>query len=451
VTAVIPPRPQLGDPAPWTFPTFTREDLGHGLRLLHRHLPGRGLVAIDLLLDAPLVVERLDRAGVGVITGWALDEGTTRRDADAFAAALDRIGASLHGGIGTGGFRIAVDAPARSLVGALDLLAEAAVTPTFPAREVDRLIKQRLDQIRQEEARPESRAAIVARAEAIDPGHRSSLPSGGTAATVGALDRDALVAFHADHLLTGPATVVVAGDLSGVDIAGLVAARFAPWRDVDRERHAAQPLAYRPGRRVVVVDKPGAVQTQLIVGRPGPDRRAEDWAATRVAAHVLGGTLTSRLDMVLREEKGYTYGIRTRMLPYRRGGLVQLASGSVHTEVTADALTDALAIMRDFAASGPTPAERDAAVDYLAGVRPLTLETPRALVGEVSRNLHDDLPAEHTDTEVTRLRDVSRDEVAAAAATHLRTEDLVVVVVGDAAAITDGLTALDCGEVEVRS
>jgi predicted Zn-dependent peptidase len=334
---------------------------------------------------------------------------------------------------------------------ALDLLAEAALTPTFPAREVDRLIKQRLDQIRQEEARPESRAAIAARAEAIDPGHRSSLPSGGTATTVGALDREALVTFHADHLLTGPATLVVAGDLTGVDIAGVVAARFAPWRDVDREPYVAQPLVYRPGRRVVVVDKPGAVQTQLIVGRPGPDRCADDWAATRVAAHVLGGTLTSRLDMVLREEKGYTYGIRTRMLPYRRGGLVQLASGSVHTEVTADALADALAIMRDFAASGPTPAERDAAVDYLAGVRPLTLETPRALVAEVSRNLHDDLPAEHTDTEVARLREVTRDEVAAAAARHLRTDDLVVVAVGDAATITDGLVALDCGEVEVRS
>jgi zinc protease len=78
VTAVIPPRPQLGEPASWTFPAFTRDDLGPGLQLLHRHLPGRGLVAVDLLLDAPLVVESLDRAGVGVLTGWALDEGTTQ-------------------------------------------------------------------------------------------------------------------------------------------------------------------------------------------------------------------------------------------------------------------------------------------------------------------------------------------------------------------------------------
>jgi predicted Zn-dependent peptidase len=200
---------------------------------------------------------------------------------------------------------------------------------------------------------------------------------------------------------------------------------------------------------VVVVDKPGAVQTQLLVSRIGPDRRAHDWTAARIASYVLGGTLTSRLDMVLREDKGFTYGIRSRMTTYRRGGIVQLANGSVDTPTTGEAVGLALDIVRRLADEGPTYQEVEAAVDYLVGVRPLALETPRALVSEVARNLGDDLAPSHTDTELSEMRALTVDEVAEAAATHLRTDDCTVIAVGDAEAIANELAALGHAEVEL--
>ena len=447
--ASVQPRPVLGDPVTWSFPDVATTELGPGLTVHRMHLPGRGLVAVDLRLDAPITLDPEGREGLALITSRALDEGSHQRDGDAFAAALDRVGADMHTGAGTAGMRVSVDVPADRLGEALDLLAEAALEPVFPGREVDRIVQQRLDAIRQQLARPDHRIGITEREVMVD-GHRCALPNGGTLDTVATLDRDATAAFHAQHVLTGPATLVVAGDLSGIDVEEVAARRLGHFLEARRDVHAPVRLPVTGQPRVVVVDKPGAVQTQLLLSRPGPDRRAPDWTAARVAAYVLGGTLTSRLDIVLREEKGYTYGIRSRLSTYRRGGIAQLASGSVDTPNTGDAVRLALDIVRRLAEEGPTAAERDAAVDYLVGVRPLALETPRALVSEVSRNLGDDLPPTHTDGELAALREVTVEQVGAAAATHLRADDCTVIAVGDADAILAELGGLDHAEVEVR-
>lgn len=448
-TATVQARPTVDDPVAWSFPDVTTTRVGPGLVVHRVHLPGRGLVAVDLRLDAPITAEPEGREGLALITSRALDEGSSHRGGDAFAAALDRVGADLHTGAGTAGLRVSLDVPATNLAEALDLLAEAATDAVFPGREVDRLVSQRLDSIRQQLARADHRVGIVEREVMVD-GHRCALPNGGTLDTVATLDRDQAAAFHSEHVLTGPATLVVAGDLSGIDVEDVARRRLGHFVDADRPAHAPSPLPVREGPRVVVADKPGAVQTQLLVSRGGPDRRADDWSAARVAAYVLGGTLTSRLDMVLREDKGYTYGIRSRLGTYRRGGIAQLANGSVDTPNTGDAVRLVLEIVDRFADEGPTADELAAAVEFLVGVRPLALETPRALASEVSRNLGDDLSPDHTDAELAAMRDLTVHDVAAAAATHLRAEDCTVIAVGDAEAIVGELEALGHADVEVR-
>ncbi len=447
--SVVATRPDLGDPVAWRFPTFDATVVGPGLVVHHLDLPGRELVSVDLLVDAPTTADPAGREGTALITARTLDEGSSRRDGDAFAAALDSQGASLGASAGLSGLRLTMDVPRDNLAAAFELLAEAITDPVFPAHEVERVVRQRLDSIRQAFARPEERANLALRDALIDPSHRSHLPGGGTADSVGTVDRDATAAFHADHVLTGPIRLVVAGDLTGVDLGTVAGTQLARWVDIDRPTTPPAELVLRPGPRVVVVDRPGSVQTQLVLARPGPDRHAVDWAAARVASFVLGGTLTSRLDAVLREEKGYTYGIRSRLTTYLRGGIARLAVGSVDTENTVESVEIALGIMRALADGGATADERDAAVDYLAGVRPLTLETPPALVSEVARNLDDGLPSDHTDAELARLRSVTTDEVSAAATAHLAPDGMTLVAVGDASVIADGIGALGHADVEV--
>jgi len=442
-------RPAVGPPQPWTMPAVTTDQPGPGLKVHSIDLPGRDLVAVVLRLDAPVTTEPLAIAGVGTITARSLDEGTANHDGDTFAAALDRIGADWRPSVGYAGTTVAVTAPREHLEAGIDLLAEAVFTATFPDRDVARLVGQRRDSITRTLATPGGRADTALREVAVADDHRASISAGGTHATMAALDHADVVAHHRDRLLTGPADLVVVGDLSGHDLPSLAANHFGGLLASERARQPADPLRLQAGGRLVLVDHPGAVQTELRVVGPGPDVHDEDRAATRLLAHVLGGPLTSRLDAVLREERGFTYGVRSSLRSYRRGGMFVVASGAFETDMSAEAID----IIRDLSgrvvADGPTEDEVVRARDYLTGVIPLSLETPRSLAHVVAANVGDDLPTDHTTHHLEQLAAATRDDVAAAADAHLDVDDMVVVVVGDLDRIGDDLRGLGWGSVEV--
>ncbi|MBY5160950.1 M16 family metallopeptidase [Salsipaludibacter albus] len=444
------PRPDVSPPQPWALPPIQTQAAPSGPTVHLLDLPGRELVAVAVLVDAPVTAEELAKAGVGTIAARALDEGTENHDGDSFAAALDRIGADWSPRVSFGGTRVTVTVPTEHLEAGLDLLREALLTPTFPARDVARLVGQRRDRLAQELATPAGKANLALRRAAVAPDHRASLPGAGDDATMAALTRDDVVAHHRDVVVGAPVDVVVAGDLSGVDVVALVERHLGELGPATLPPTRPDPLRLQSGPRIVVVDQPGAVQTELRVVRAGPDTHADDRAPTRLLAHVLGGPLTSRLDGVLREERGFTYGVRSSLQTFRRGGLFVLASGSFDTPTTAESLRIIRDVASTLGAQGPTDAEVAGAADYLAGVIPLSLETPQALAATVAGNLGDDLPPGHTTEHLARLRSATPDEVRAAAHDHLLTDDVVVVAVGDAAAIADDLAALDWGEVDLQ-
>lgn len=441
------PRPTVGAPEPWALPAVRSESASSGLTVHTLDLPDRELVAVTVLLDAPITTEPMELAGVGTITVRALDEGTANHDGDTFAAALDRIGADWAPGTGFRGTSVTLTVPLGHLAAGLDLLAEALLTPTFPERDVARLVGQRRDRLVQQLATPSGKAGMALRQVAVAADHRAHLPTGGTDQTMAGLTRDDVVSHHADVLLTGPVDVVVAGDLKHLDVVDLVDRHLGDLGPTSRPATVADPLRVESGPRIVLVNHPGAVQTELRVVRPGPDAHARDRAATRLLAHVLGGPLTSRLDAVLREERGFTYGVRSSLQSFRRGGLFVLASGSFDTPTTGEALRLVREHAENLAADGPTAEEVATAADYLAGVIPLSLETPRALAGTVADNLGDDLPPEHTTAYLEALRSALPGDVTRAARQHLHTDDVIVVAVGDASQVEADLAALDWGEV----
>lgn len=437
--ATVADRPLLGPPRSWSFPAVERHDVAPGLTVWACDIPGQPLVSVKVLLDAPVEVEPLEIAGVGTITAWALDEGAAERDANDLAAALDRLGAELSTSVNSRGTAVTVDAAPDRIRDATGLLRDVLVEPWFPSDEVARLARQRRDSLAQERARVPGRAGLETRQRLFAPTSRFALPSGGSEDTVARIDRDAVVAHHAERLLPSNVHVVVAGDLvgTGVDPVALVADRLdgvgggAPTTPPDPD--------IVPGPLVVAVDRPGAVQTGIEVTRRGVDRHAEDWGALRVATHVLGGTLTSRLDTVLREEKGFTYGSRSSLTTLRRGGWIRLVAGSFDTPTTAEAMADVRRIVGGLQSSGALQSEVEDAVRYLAGVQPLKYPTAGAVAGEVLRNLADGFEPTHTDVEHRALTEVTTDEASAAAARHLTLDDAVVVLVGDVAQFRDGV------------
>jgi predicted Zn-dependent peptidase len=211
--------------------------------------------------------------------------------------------------------------------------------------------------------------------------------------------------------------------------------------------------------RVVIVDRPGAVQTQLLIGRTGPDRHDRVWPALVLGTYCLGGTLTSRLDRVLREEKGYTYGVRAfqRVLwspaPHAAGltsGVSLLAiSGSVDTASTNPALADVWTVLRTLAAEGLTDTERDMAVQNLVGIAPLQYERAASVAGTLADQVEQHLPDDYQAQLYARLAETGTAEATAAVIAAFPENRLVTILVGDASQIKAPVQALGIGEVGV--
>jgi len=448
------PQPQAGEARPWAFPAPERGALGNGLTLLRCHRPGQQVVAVEILLAAPLEAEPQGLDGVATIMARAFTEGTDKHSAEEFAAELERCGATLDAHADHPGVRISLEVPVSRLPKALGLLADALRAPAFEDSEIERLVRNRLDEIPHETANPARRAAKELSRQLFPATSRMSRPRQGTEETVTAIDSAAVRAFYEKHVRPATATAVVVGDLTGVDLDALLGDTLGAWTGSQAQARPIPPVNADDAGRVIIVDRPGAVQTQLLIGRVGADRHDRVWPAQVLGTYCLGGTLTSRLDRVLREEKGYTYGVRAfgqvlRSAPDGTGAAMLAISGSVDTPNTGPALDDLWKVLRTLAAEGLTDAERDIAVQNLVGVAPLKYETAAAVAGTLADQVEQYLPDDFQATLYQQLAATGTVEATAAAVSAFPVDRLVTVLVGDAAQIEEPVRALGIGEVSV--
>ena len=448
------PQPQAGEARPWAFPAPERGALDNGLTLLRCHRPGQQVVAVEILLAAPLEAEPQGLDGIATIMARAFTEGTDKHSAEEFAAELERCGATLDAHADHPGVRISLEVPVSRLPKALGLLADALRAPAFEDSEIERLVRNRLDEIPHETANPARRAAKELSRQLFPATSRMSRPRQGTEETVTAIDSAAVRAFYEKHVRPATATAVVVGDLTGVDLDALLGDTLGAWTGSQAQARPIPPVNADDAGRVIIVDRPGAVQTQLLIGRIGADRHDRVWPAQVLGTYCLGGTLTSRLDRVLREEKGYTYGVRAfgqvlRSAPDGTGAAMLAISGSVDTPNTGPALDDLWKVLRTLAAEGLTDAERDIAVQNLVGVAPLKYETAGAVAGTLADQVEQHLPDDFQATLYQQLAATGTVEATAAAVSAFPVDRLVTVLVGDAAQIEEPVRALGIGEVSV--
>lgn len=450
MTALIPdfpPRPVPGPILPWAFPTGSEGRLPNGLATVRCELSGRRLAAVRLVLHAGGGREPDGLDGVATIAARALMEGTEPGGGTALTAAFERIGASLHASADLTALRIGLDAPVTRLGEALDLLADVVRGPALADSDVQRLIRERLEDIAQEDADPGTRAMRELRARVFPPGSRGNRPTGGTPESMDRITgADVRAFFHA--AIPAEATAVIAGDLAGVDPEAMLAGAFGGWTASAEPLRPPDTALPTPGPRMVVVDRPGSVQTYLAVVHGTPGRSHADWPALAVACHVLGGGLNSRLNGLLREEKGYTYGFRAGLLRLRHCGIF-IAQGAVHTEVTADAVADTLGALRGLL-DGVRDEECASSVSALADRAPAEYETSRAVAAELADAAASGLGIGYPRAYLDDVRAVTPDTVTRAYAEHIDQDALTVIAVGDAAEIRGPLEALGT-EVEVVS
>lgn len=447
MTVLVDVRPSPGSPRDWKFPAFTRTRLDTGLDLLLCHLPGRPMTAARLILDAGGTAEPNGQAGVSTLAARALTEGTEALDAHALAEALEGMGAEARGEVSWDALHVRLDVPASRLEPALALLADIVRRPGFRAGEVDRIRAERLDQIAQEKVDPGTLAARAFSTSVFVPAAAYARPLQGDEDSIGALDREAIEAYYRGRVDTAAAALIVAGDLSSVDVAGVAARAFGAFNG-GVFGGGSEPVVDEAGggRRIVLVDRPGSVQSALAIGHSGPPRRADDYVATSTMAMVLGGVFGSRLNLKLREEKGYTYGVSAGFEFRRHGGVFSTRS-AVRTEDTANAVADAMGEIIRTHDGGIPESELASVREYRVGIYPIAYERPGAVAMGLADLVTHDLPEDQFDRIRTELADVTAEDVSAAAANRLRPDDMAIIVVGDADKVRADLEATGLGPV----
>jgi predicted Zn-dependent peptidase len=430
----------------WRFPSAVEHRLPNGLRMLAYHCPGQYVVAASLVFDVPLSVEPRELEGVAALTGRTLSQGAAGLSAESFADALAVCGADLAAGVTPDAFAVRLSAPVTRFDAGLGLLADAVRSATFDATEFEHERSLRLQEIDQARAYPQHVAAERLNA-AMFGDARVGRPTAGDTETVAAIRRDDVVAYAERHLHPHRATLVIAGDFADIDPFELADRSLGGWaRDGDVAALAEPPRVSRTPQ-LILVDFPDSTQSTIRIGGPGIARSDERWAAMFVANHAVGGSFSSRINTVLREQKGVTYGASSS-LDTGRGAGVLVVSTAVRSDATAESIADIVAILRD-AQGALTDEEVSTAVHAAADSAALGFERADAVVGRVEMLLSQSLPLDHVDANLARIRAVTTPTANAAYAEIVGPEELTIVVVGDAASLGDSLTALRYADVRL--
>ena len=327
----------------------------------------------------------------------------------------------------------------RNLAPALALLADVVLRPTFPAGELDRLKKERLAALVQAQDNP---AAIIGYAfprVVFGPTHRYGTPATGLAPAIEAITADDVRAFYKEHYVSGNAAIVVTGDVTMAAVKAELDKAFAAWPS-SGPRGAAAPLPVAPQltrREVVLVDKPGAAQSQIRIGWVGVPRSTPDYATLEVLNTVLGGSFGSRLNQNLRERNGYTYGAASAF-DMRASPGPFFATAGVQTDKTADALREFFVELEGIRKPIPAP-EIEKAKNYVALELPREFETTRNLAQKLEELIVYSLPEDTHQSFVGAVAKVTAADVQSAAARYIQPDKMAVVIVGDRKAIEPGI------------
>jgi predicted Zn-dependent peptidase len=376
-------------------------------------------------------------------------EGAGRRDALALADAIDYLGATVSSTSGQHDMAVRLHTPVARLDSALALMADVALRPQFPAAELDRKRTERLNGLLQWRDEPRVLCAVAFNRALYGDVHTYGVPVTGNEQSLQSISAADLRAFHGSWFRPNNATLIVVGNVTPKSLMPKLEQAFGAWAKGSATSPKLPPITQVTSRSIILVDKPGAAQTVIRIGRIGVPRTTEDFASIVVMNTILGGSFTSRLNNNLREQKGYTYGAGSafdfRELP---GPFV--ASSSVQTAVTAEALTEFFKELEAIRAP-VTGAELERAKNYVALSYPADFQTVRDIAFQLEELVTYRLPDDTFNRYIGRILSVSRDDVERVAKKTIDPASVVVVLVGDRKVIEPSVVALGLGPIEVRT
>lgn len=437
--AQYPTRPPA--PAPLrrlAFPGFVTGRLPNGVDFIVVENREQPVVTVTLAVPAGSAYEPADKVGLAELVAGLVTKGTETRTADQISAEVEGAGGRIGASAGDDFLFINVSALAENLAQAVNVLADIVIHANFPEREVELARTRELSGLQLSLSQP----ATIAR-RIFDKAVYGDHPYGrsATAASLRAITRDDVVRFYGERMKPAGALLVIAGDVQPPAVRQLAQQALAGWTGAPPAAAAMPAVPVPAATEIILVHKPGAVQSNIVAGFPFITPRDPAYYPLTVMNRVLGGGADSRLFMILREQRGWTYGAYSGFSRPRGVGAFT-ATAEVRTAVTDSALGELLRQLTRIRAEPPADSEIAAAKNYLVGRFPLSIETPEQIAGAVANARLLGLPDDYVIRYRERLSAVTKAQIQGAAQRYLTTDHMVVVVVGDGQRILSGLKAL---------
>jgi len=428
-------------------PALTRAKLANGLTVIV--MPSQRLPLVDfrLVARAGSVQDPEGKGGVAQLTAELLTQGAGKRSAQQLAEDIEFVGGSLSADAGQEQFTVSAELLKKDFALGLELFRDCVVAPTFAAEEFGRKREETLGAIASDKSEP----SVIAEekfASYLWGASPLARPARGTEASVTAITREDVAAFHKRFVAPDRATLVIVGDVDVKATLAAVSKAFAAWKRSGApldDPYGAAPAV--KGRQVRIIDKPEATQAQIRVGCPGVSRSDPDYYSLQVANTILGAGFTSRLVNSIRVEKGLTYSISSRFGMLRGAGSFRINTFTRNDKlrICVDAV---LAEVQKLVDEGPTDAELDKSRNYLTGQYPIGLQAPDDLAGEIANVEFFGLDPMFIQTYNDRVRAVSMADVKRVLKSRFCTQDLKILVVTNGEMAKKALEGL--GTIEVK-
>jgi zinc protease len=431
------------------FPPFTTSTLPNGLEVVLAERPGIPVVNFTLMVDAGYAADQHSTPGTASLTAAMLDQGTETRSALEIAEEASRLGARIGSGANVDVSIVSLSALRQNLDASVELFADVVRNPSFPESDFRRLQQERLAQIQREKVTPLQMALRVMPPLLFGSEHAYGQPltGSGTEDAVAGLERDDLAAFHDTWYRASNATVVVVGDVSMPELRPILDRHFGAWTAGDMPEKDIEHVAQPTGTEIYLMDRPDSQQSIIFAGQLAPPKANPEEVALGTVNDILGGSFSSRINMNLREEKGWSYGAFSMILD-AEGQRPFFAYAPVQTDRTAESVQELLTELRGMAGEDPMTAEElERSQANQTRSLPGRWETNAVVGSDLAQIVRFGLPHDYWDTYADAVRSLDLERVRTVASEVLRPHGMVWVIVGDLSEIEEPVRALDLGPV----
>ena len=430
-------------------PPLQRAALSNGLKVVMAERHAAPVVNLQLIVDSGYASDKFAAPGTASLAMRMLEEGTPTRDALRIGEELEGLATTFSAGANLDAATATMSALRANLDPSLEIYADLVLHPAFPQKEFERLQRDRLAGIQREKVNPNQMALRVLPVLLYSKGHPYATPltGTGTEASIAAMTRADLVRFHQTWFKPNNATLLVVGDTTLAEITPKLERLFGGWKAGEVPKKEFPNAAQSAKPVVYLIDRPGSGQSNIIAAQLAPARSDPDYVAIQLVNEVFGGSFSSRINMNLREDKHWSYGVSARIVA-TRGQSPYYSSSPVQTDKTKEALVELMQEYAGIAGAKPiTTAElKDAQANNTLGL-PGTFETAAQLMGAYSTLLTYHLPADYYNTYTQKALSLTAERANNLAGKLITPGHLIWIVIGELSKIEAGIRELNIGEI----